>query len=84
MDSVLTYIALQHGPQLTEFNAVLYTIMDKIGIGTTLFLKIVLCIVILWVFRRTKKEKLLVPLSVMFIAVALANLLVARAYGIEV
>ncbi|MFC1994108.1 DUF5658 family protein [Chloroflexota bacterium] len=84
MDSVLTYMALQHGSQLTEFNSILYAVMDKIGIGTTLFFKVVLCVGILWVLRMTNKEKLLVPLAVVFIAVALANLLVARAHGIEV
>ncbi len=84
MDAVLTYVALQHGTQLTEFNSVVYTIMGAIGTGTTLFLKVVLCIVILWILRKTKKENLLVPLSVVFVMVALTNLMVIRAQGIEV
>jgi len=84
MDAVLTYIALQYGTQLTEFNSIIYTIMNAIGVGTTLFLKVVLCVGILWVLRKTKKEKLLVPLSLIFVVIALANLMVIRLNGIEV
>ena len=84
MDAVLTYIALQYGTQLTEFNSIIYTIMNAIGVGTTLFLKVVLCVGILWVLRKTKKEKLLVPLSLIFVIIALTNLMVIRLNGIEV
>jgi uncharacterized membrane protein len=84
MDAVLTYVALQHGSELTEFNSILCAIMNTIGTGTTLFLKVVLCIGILWALRRTKKEKLLVPLAAILLAIALANLMVIRAHGIEV
>lgn len=84
MDAVFTYVALQHGTQLTEFNSILYAVMNTIGIGTTLFLKVVLCIGILWLLRKTKKENLLVPLSVILFVVAITNLMVVRAYGIEV
>ena len=84
MDAVLTYIALQYGTQLTEFNSIIYAIMNAIGVGTTLFLKVVLCVGILWVLRKTKKEKLLVPLSLIFVIVALANLMVIRLSGIKV
>lgn len=84
MDAVLTYVALQYGAELTEFNSILYAVMNKIGIGTALFLKVVLCVLILWTLRKTKREKLLVPLSVVFVVVALSNLMVARAHGIEV
>ena len=84
MDAVLTYVALQHGTQLTEFNSIIYAIINTIGIGTTLFLKVVLCVGILWILRKTKKEKLLVPLSVVFVVVALSNLMMIRAQGIEV
>ena len=84
MDAALTYIALQQGTQLTEFNSILNATMNTIGTGSTLFLKVVLCIGILWVLRRTKKEKLLIPLSAVLVLVALANLMVIRAQGIEV
>ena len=84
MDAVLTYIALQYGTQLTEFNSIIYAIMNAIGVGTTLFLKVVLCVGILWVLRKTKKEKLLVPLSLIFVIIALTNLMVIRLNGIEV
>ena len=84
MDAVLTYMALQYGTQLTEFNSIIYTIMNAIGVGTTLFLKVVLCVGILWVLRKTKKEKLLVPLSLIFVIIALTNLMVIRLNGIEV
>ena len=84
MDSVLTYIALQYGAQLTEFNSIIYAIMNAIGVGTTLFLKVVLCVGILWVLRKTKEEKLLVPLSLIFVIIALTNLMVIRLNGIEV
>ena len=84
MDSILTYVALQHGPQLTEFNSVLYGIMNTVGTGTALFLKVVLCIVIIWVLRITNKESLLVPLSIILLAIAVTNLIVIRAHGLEV
>ena len=84
MDSVLTYVALQHGTQLTEFNSIIYAIMNTIGNGTALFLKVVLCIGILWLLRKMKKENLLVPLSAILIVIALTNLVVIRAQGIEV
>jgi inner membrane protein involved in colicin E2 resistance len=84
MDAVLTYVAMQYGTQLTEFNSIIYAIMNTIGVGTTLFLKVVLCVGILWGLRKTKKEKLLVPLSLIFVAVALANLIVIRLNGIDV
>ena len=84
MDAVLTYIALQHGTQLTEFNSIIYTIMNTIGTGTAMFLKVVLCVGILWVLRKTKRENLLVPLSAVLVVVALTNLMVIRAHGIEV
>jgi len=82
MDAVITYLALQHGSNVTEFNSILSGIMDTIGIGPTLILKVILCIGILWVLRKTKKEKILVPLSAIFAAVAISNLMVARANGI--
>lgn len=84
MDAVFTYVALQHGTLLTEFNSIIYAIMNTIGTGTTLFLKIVLCLGILWILRKTKREKLLVPLSVVIVLVALTNLMVIRAQGIEI
>ena len=84
MDAVFTYIALQDGTQLTEFNSIIYAIMNTIGTGITLLLKIVLCIGILWVLRKTKRENLLVPLSAILAVVALTNLMVIRAHGIEV
>ena len=84
MDAVLTYVALQHGTLLTEFNSIIYAIMNTIGTGTALFLKVVLCIGILWILRKTKRENLLVPLSIAFVVVALANLMIIRAQGIEV
>lgn len=84
IDAVLTYVALQHGTNLTEFNSIVYAVMNTVGTGTALFLKVVLCVVILWVLRKTKKEKLLVPLSAILVVVALSNLIVIRAQGIEV
>ena len=83
MDAVFTYVALQEGAQLTESNSILYVLMNAIGIGATLFLKIVLCVVILWALRKAKKEKLLVPLAAILIVVALVNLMVARLHGID-
>src|SRR3972149_655197 len=59
MDAVLTYVALQHGTLLTEFNSIIYAIMNTVGTGTALFLKVVLCVGILWILRKTKKENLL-------------------------
>ena len=84
MDAVFTYIALQDGTQLTEFNSIIYVIMNTIGIGTALLLKIVLCIGILWILRKTKRENLLVPLSAILAVVALTNLMVIRLQGIQV
>jgi len=84
MDAVLTYVALQHGTLLTEFNSIIYAIMNTIGPGTALFLKVVLCIGILWILRKTKKENLLVPLAAILVVVALTNLTVIRLQGIEV
>jgi len=84
MDSVLTYVALQHGTQLTEFNSILYAIMNTIGTGSALFLKVVLCVGILWILRKMKKENLLVPLSAILVVIALTNLVVIRVHGIEV
>ena len=84
MDAVLTYLALQHGEELTEFNSIINGVMNTIGIGTTLFLKVALCVGLLWMLRKTKREKLLIPLSAIFIVIALSNLFVARAHGIEV
>ncbi len=84
MDSFLTYVALQYSTQLAEFNSIMYGIMNTIGIGPALFLKIVLCLGVLWILRKTRKEKLLVPLSVILVVVALVNLTVIRAQGIEV
>lgn len=84
MDAVLTYMALQYGAELTEFNSVIYAIMNTIGTGTALFLKVVLCVGILWVLRKTKKENLLVPLSIILVVVALSNLMVIRLHGVEV
>ena len=84
LDAVFTYIALQDGAQLTEFNSIIYVIMNTIGTGTALFLKVVLCIGILWILRKMKKENLLVPLSAILIVIALTNLVVIRAQGIEV
>ena len=83
MDSVFTYIALEQGAQLTEFNSILYAIMNTIGTGTALFLKVVLCIGILWILRKTKREYLLVPLAVVFLGVAISNLIMLRVSGIQ-
>ena len=84
MDALLTYFALEGGGQVTEFNGILCGIMNTIGTGTTLFLKVVLCVGILWMLRKTGKENLLVPLSVVLVVVALSNLIVVRLQGIEV
>ncbi len=84
MDAVFTYVALQHGTLLTEFNSIIYAIMNTIGTGPALFLKVVLCMGILWILRKTKRENLLVPLSVVIVLVALTNLVVIRAQGIEI
>ena len=84
MDAVLTYIALQHGTELTEFNSIMYAVMNAVGTGAALFMKVVLCIGIVWLLRKTKKENLLVPLSALFVLVALTNLMVIRAHGIQV
>jgi len=84
MDAVITYLALRQGRDVTEFNSILSGIMDTIGVGPTLLLKVILCVGVLWLLRKTKKEKLLVPLSMVFAAVAISNLVVARAHGIQV
>ncbi|MEE8472689.1 MAG: DUF5658 family protein [Dehalococcoidia bacterium] len=84
VDAVVTYMALQSGSQLTEFNSIIYASMNTIGIGLTLFLKVVLCIGVLWLLRRSKKEKLLVPIAVVLGVIALANLTLARLHGIEI
>ena len=84
VDAVVTYVALQEGPQLTEFNSIVYAIMNLIGTGPTLFLKVLLCIAILWILRKTKREKLLVVISAIIAVIALSNLFVARLNGIEI
>lgn len=84
LDALLTYFALQHGEEVTEFNGILYTIMDTIGTGTTLLLKVMLCIGILWILRMTKKENLLIPLAAVLVIVALGNLMVVRMQGLEI
>ncbi|MBI4331711.1 MAG: hypothetical protein HY673_10570 [Chloroflexi bacterium] len=84
MDAVLTYLALQHGGKFIEFNYFLYTSMNKIGVGPTLFLKLCFAIIILWLLRKHGKEYLLVPLSVAFAILALANLWVMRSHGVEI
>ncbi len=84
MDAVFTYLALQQGTQLAEFNSIIYAVMDTVGTGTALFLKVVLCIGILWLLRKTKKENLLVPLSAILFVVAFTNLMVVQAHGIQV
>ncbi len=84
MDAALTSIALQYGTELTEFNSIIYAIMNTVGIGTAMFFKVVLCVGILWLLRRFKKEKLLVPLSIVLVLVAVGNLMVIRLHGVEV
>jgi hypothetical protein len=84
MDAILTYLALQHGPQLAEFNSIIHTIINTIGIGPASFIKVVLCIGRTWILRKTKKEKLLVPLSAILVTVAMTNLIVIRAHGIKI
>lgn len=84
MDAALTYFALQEGEEVSEFNGIMSTIMDTIGTGTTLFLKVALCIGILWILRKTDKEHLLIPLSAIFVLVALSNLMVIRLQGFEI
>ena len=84
LDATLTYIALQHGAQLTEFNSIIYAVMNTIGTGPTLFLKVVLCVIVLWILRKTGKGKILIPLAIILVLVALTNLLVIRLHGIEV
>jgi uncharacterized membrane protein len=84
VDAVVTYVALQHGPQLTEFNSIIYAIMNTIGTGLTLFLKVVLCIGVLWILRKTKKEQLLVPIAAILALIAFSNLMLARLHGIEI
>ena len=84
LDALLTYFALQEGSQVTEMNGILSTVMDTIGTGTTLFLKIVLCVAILWILKKTKRDYLLVPLSVILVLVAISNLVIIRLQGIEV
>ena len=84
LDAFLTYFALQQGEEVTEFNSILYAIMNTIGTGPALFLKVALCVGILWILRKTNKEKLLVPLSTVLVIVALSNLMVVRLQGIEI
>ena len=84
MDALLTFLALQQGTHITEFNAILYTVMAAVGTGTALFLKVVLCIGALWLLRKIKRENLLVPLSVALVMVTLSNLIVIRLQGIEI
>ena len=84
VDAMLTYVALRYGTQLTELNSIIYALMEAVGIGTALFLKVVLCVAILWILRKTKREGLLVPVSMVFTLVALTNLMVIRAHGMEV
>ena len=84
LDAFLTHLALQPGTNMTEFNSILSTIMDTIGTGTALFLKVVLCVGALWILRKRNMEKLLVPLSVILVMVALGNLVMIRLQGIEI
>lgn len=84
LDAALTYLALQHETMFTEFNYILYSVMNSIGIGRTLFLKLCLSVGILWLLRKTSREDLLVPLSVVLAILSLANLMLLRAYGVEV
>ncbi|MFC1995398.1 hypothetical protein ACFLVM_00775 [Chloroflexota bacterium] len=49
MDILLTYVVLQRGTLLTEFNAIIYAVMNTIGTGADLFFKIILCLGILWI-----------------------------------
>lgn len=78
LDAVLTYLALAPGgsTDLMEFNSILYALMTTFGVGYALLFKVVLCVGILWFLRKIKKEKLLVPLSAVFIVIALVNLIV--------
>lgn len=84
MDAALTYLALQYGTELTEFNSIIFAVMNTIGTGAALFLKVVMCVGILWLLRKMKKEKLLVPLSIILVVIALANLTVIRLNGVEI
>ncbi len=62
----------------------MYALMDAIGMGAALFLKVVLCVGILWILRKTKRENLLIPLSIAIVLIALGNLLVIRLEGLEI
>lgn len=84
MDALLTYFALQSGTCMMEFNSIIRTVMDTIGIGAALFLKVALCVGTLWILRKTRRENLLIPLSAILVLVALGNLLVMRLHGIEI
>lgn len=84
LDAFLTYYALETGTQATEFNGIIHTAMSTIGTGTTLFLKVMLCIGILWILRKTNKENLLIPLSAVLVMVALSNLMLMRVLGYQV
>ena len=84
LDAFLTYYALEMGTQAEEFNGIIHAAMDTIGTGTTLLLKVILCVVILWLLRKTNKENLLVPLSAVLVVVALSNLMVMRVLGYQV
>lgn len=84
LDASLTYIALKDGSKVTEFNSILYTVINEIGLGPTMFLKVVLCIITIWILRKIHKEHLLMPLALVFILIALVNLLVVRSQGISI
>ncbi|MDZ4245854.1 MAG: DUF5658 family protein [Dehalococcoidia bacterium] len=84
LDAALTYMALQYDGLFMEFNSILYGAMNTIGIGATLLLKMCLSIFILWILRKSKRENLLVPLSILFAVTAMANLMVMRAFGVQV
>ena len=84
LDAFITYMALQYGTKLTELNSIVYAVIEIIGTGPALFLKVVLCVTVLWILRKTKKEKLLVPLSAILVVIALSNLIWARFSGIQV
>jgi len=84
LDALLTYFALQEGSQVTEFNGILCAVMDAVGTGTALLLKVVLCVAILWILKKTNRDYLLVPLSVLLVLVAISNLIIIRVQGIGV
>ncbi len=82
VDALITYLALRQETGITEFNTILHSMMDTIGLGNTLILKVVLCVAVLWLLRKTNREHLLVPLSAIFVLVAISNLIVASACGV--